>query len=424
MRSAHSTVQLDFAELLRDFGTRLAMVEGITPSLQDRVDVWLLRQKSRIRRARSQANRNAEAESLFRLLVESIQQYAIFVLDPAGRVITWNVGAERIKGYTKREILGRHFSVFYPPEVVATGKCARVLEAAARAGRFEEEGWRLRKNGSRFWAQVTITALRSRDGTLIGFVKVTQDLTARRAAEDHQRALAAALAEKVRFHEFQEQFLGILGHDLRTPLAAIEMGSGILRQRTGDPDLLHVIDRMHSSLSRISRMVGQILDMTRSRLAGGFEVNPRPMDLCEVITAVVDELRAEHPTRTIELHCLELQGTWDSDRLAQVFSNLIGNAIFHGEPGSPVTVRACADAEAVRVEVHNQGPPIPDELRTTLFDPFRRGRPDTSPSNPAGLGLGLYISRELVEAHGGSLDFDSSSSHGTTFRVTLPRAAS
>ena len=158
--------------------------------------------------------RAAEEEAQrFRLLVESVKDYAIFILSPTGQVTTWNAGAERIKGYAPHEIIGKHFSTFYPPDAIATGKCDDELVVATREGRFEEEGWRLRKDGSRFWANVTITRLRDSDGVLVGFAKVTQDLTARRQAEETLRALAverAALAEKSRLQEFQERFLAIL----------------------------------------------------------------------------------------------------------------------------------------------------------------------------------------------------------------------
>src|SRR6266516_3583096 len=123
----------------------------------------------------------------FRLLVENIEDYAIFLLDPQGNVASWNPGAERIKGYRAEEIIGRHFSEFYPPQDVAAGKCERVLEVAVRQGRFEEEGWRVRKDGSRMWASVTVTPLHSPDGALVGFAKVTRDLTERRQAEEETR---------------------------------------------------------------------------------------------------------------------------------------------------------------------------------------------------------------------------------------------
>jgi PAS domain S-box-containing protein len=369
--------------------------------------------------------RDAEEDARrFRLLVDSVREYAIFILDRDGRVTTWNIGAERIKGYKAHEIIGKHFCVFYPPEVDGKAVCDFELEVAAREGRFEAEGWRIRQDGSRFWANVVITALRNPEGLLIGFAKVTRDLTERKDAEEKMRSLAAqnaALEEKARIQQFQERFLAILGHDLRNPLAAIDMGSGILRQVSTDPASFRVLDRIDSSSRRMSRMIQQILDLTRSRLSGGIEVDPKPADLCRVLGSTVEELRAAYPHARIELQCPALNGTWDADRLEQVFSNLIGNAIVHGGAEGAVKVEADSRGDAALVTVHNQGPPIPDHLRGSLFDPFRRGDRESRSSKTAGLGLGLYISRELVLAHGGSIGFESSPDRGTTFRVTLPK---
>jgi PAS domain S-box-containing protein len=369
--------------------------------------------------------RNAEEEARrFQLLVETVKDYAIFILDRSGRVSTWNAGAERIKGYQATEIIGQHFSVFYPREADPEATCAMELEVAARDGRFEAEGERVRKDGSRFWANVVITALRDANGVLLGFAKVTQDLTTRKQAEEARRVLvaqSAALAEKERIQQFQERFLAVLGHDLRNPLASFDMGLGILRQRVQDTTTLRILDRMSSSSLRMSRMVEQILDLTRSRLASGLEVDPKRMDLGDTLRAIVEELRAAHPAQAIALSCPSLPGNWDPDRLEQVFSNLIGNAILHGDPARPITVEARAERDTVCVEVHNEGPPIPEALQANIFDPFRRGERDSRTSKTSGLGLGLYISREVLLAHGGQLGFQSNSIDGTTFRATLPR---
>lgn len=375
-----------------------------------------------------QPRSETQPEERFRLLVESVRDYAIFILDAGGHVSTWNAGAERIKGYLAEEIIGKHFSTFYPPEDVAAGKCENELAVAAEVGRFEDEGWRVRKDGSQFWANVIITALRDPgSGVLVGFAKVTRDLTERREAEANLRALAAekaALAEKSRVQEFQERFLAILGHDLRNPLAALDMGAGILRQKTTDPAMLRIIDRMHASSLRMSLMIEQILDLTRSRLANGIELTPAPMDLRDAITRIVDELRTSHPARAVELRCPSLPGHWDRDRLEQVFSNLLGNALLYGDPAKPVTVEARADDLGVHVEVHNDGPSIPADVQPTVFSPFRRGERDSRTSKTAGLGLGLYISKEVVRAHGGNIELQSSPDEGTTFRVNLPHRGS
>jgi PAS domain S-box-containing protein len=368
--------------------------------------------------------RRAEEETRrFRLLVESVKDYAIFILDPGGHVLTWNLGAERIKGYRADEIIGKHFSIFYPPEDIAAGKTERELEIAARTGRFEDEGWRVRKDGSLLWANVVITALRNSDGSLLGFAKVTRDLTERREAEETQRALVAErakLEEKSRTQEFQERFLAILGHDLRNPLASIDMGAGILRQLSKDPATTRILDRMRASSLRMSRMIEQILDLTRARLAGGLPLSPKPMDLRDLIARIVEELRVIHPSRAIELHAGPLPGVWDPDRLEQVFSNLVGNALLYGDPTKPITIDGRSEGRLISVEVHNEGVPIPPEMQPTIFSPFRRGERDSRATKTAGLGLGLYISREVTISHGGNLDLQSSAIGGTTFRVTLP----
>ncbi len=370
-----------------------------------------------------------ERAQRFRLIIESVKDYAIFILDPKGVVSTWNPGAERIKGYRASEIIGRHFSAFYPPEVAASGKCDLELEIAAREGRFEEEGWRLRKDGSRFWASVTITALRDpASKVLIGFAKVTRDLTDRMLHEQELRALAAEtarLAEKAQIQEFQERFIAVLGHDLRNPLSAIDMGASLLRQRAADMNdetAGRVLNRMKSSSRRMSRMIEQILDLTRSRLAGGLVISTATADLTAIIAAIVDELRGGHPGRAIEVRCPpSVVGEWDPDRLEQVFSNLIGNAVDYSPQDGTVDVAVRVDDRKVAVTVHNAGAPIPEEARAELFSPFRRGARDSRTMETAGLGLGLFISREIVIAHGGTIEFRSDSTEGTTFLVTLPR---
>jgi len=171
-------------------------------------------------------------------------------------------------------------------------------------------------------------------------------------------------------------------------------------------------------------MVGQIMDLSRSRVAGGFDVSFAPVELHELLSGVIDELRTANPEATIRLAGESLIGHWDRERLEQVFSNLIGNAIHNRLAQTPITVRTRHDGECARIEVHNEGPAIPEALRSTLFDPFRRGERSGREAKTAGLGLGLYISRQLVLAHGGELAVRSDAEHGTTFSATLPRTTS
>ena len=170
-----------------------------------------------------------EESRRFRLLVESVKDYAIFILDPDGRVSTWNPGAERINGYKASEIVGQHFSRFYPRADVDSGKCERELEVATSEGRFEEEGWRIRKDGTRLWANVTITALRNREGVLVGFAKVTQDLTERKAAEDERVRLAQSQEAERR----NQEFLAVMGHEMRNPLSPMVTAVHLIQLRGG-----------------------------------------------------------------------------------------------------------------------------------------------------------------------------------------------
>lgn len=378
----------------------------------------------KLERANAELSRALEETTRYRHLVESVED-ATFILDRTGQIVTWNAAAERIKGYTSAEIVGTHFSVFYSQEDRLARKPDRELEVAAATGRFVEEGWRIRKDGSRFWAHVTIAPMRDAKGEVVSFAKVTRDLTDRVQNEERLRLLAAdnaALKERARLQEFQERFLAVLGHDLRNPLAAIDMGLGLLSQRLPNDDKAsRLLVRMTSSARRMSRMIEQILDLTLSRLSGGLDISTAPMDLHAMLRNIIDEVKASSPSRVIELDCPHVLGAWDKDRLEQVFSNLLSNAVAYGLGDSPVTVVGRADRGQVSVTIHNDGPPIPEDLRRRIFDPFRRGDRESRTTQTAGLGLGLYISHEVVRAHRGSIEVDSSVEAGTTFRVTLPR---
>jgi signal transduction histidine kinase len=227
----------------------------------------------------------------------------------------------------------------------------------------------------------------------------------RREAEDQTR--------------FAETFVGMLGHDLRNPLNAIIMTSNLLRRRA--PDDTGGIDRILSSSRRMSNMIAQLLDLTRSRIGGGIPLDRRDTDLGVIVGEVVDELRHTYPAR--EVTWSRPPAVWapvDRDRLAQVVSNLVGNALEHGDPTKPVSVRLGAEGTAIELLVHNVGAPIPPALLPTLFEPFRltlaRG------ARSKGLGLGLFITQQIVVAHGGEVEVDSTPERGTTFRVVLPRA--
>ncbi|MDB4993910.1 MAG: hypothetical protein JWM74_1342 [Myxococcaceae bacterium] len=406
---------------LRKDGTRFWANVTIT-SLRDSTGTLI--GFAKVTRDLTERKRAEEELRRFRLVIDSVRDYGIFILTPEGKVDTWNTGAQRLKGYKASEIIGKHFSVFYPPSDIAAGKCEMELAGAAADGRFEDEGWRLRKDGSRFWANVVITALRNEAGTLVGFAKVTRDLTERKETEEKLRGLAAekaVLAEKARIQEFQERFLAVLGHDLRNPLAAIQVGASLLRGQMPGPVPARILDKVEASARRMARMIEQILDLTRTRLSNRLEIVPAKMDLRVTLSAVVEELRTAHPTRTIALRSPALPGSWDADRLEQVFSNIVGNAIHYSTGDTPVTIDARVEGAFVRIDVHNDGPPIPAALLPELFSAFRRGTRDSRTAKTAGLGLGLYISREIAAAHGGDVVVAASSAEsGTTLSVSLP----
>ena len=369
--------------------------------------------------------KSAQDFERFRLLVESVEDYAIFMLDADGRVSSWNAGAERIKGYRAEEIIGQHFSRFYPPEDVA--KCAMELEVAAREGRFEDEDWRVRKDGTRFWANVVISRMRDLNGRLVGFAKVTRDLTLRRQLEEERiarTALETALSEQKRMEELRERLIGIVGHDLRTPLSTVAMAAGLMLKRgTLSQDDARATARIARTTERMAKIISELLDFTRARLGGGIPIHPQPIDLADVCAEVIAEVETAHPERTLRLHADgDARGAWDKERLAQVVSNLVGNAIQHGKSDGPIEVRLRAEGDLVTLSVHNEGPAIAPDLLPSVFDPFR-SHPRESAHRGEGLGLGLYICQEMVRAHGGDIAVQSSDATGTTFTVQLPRSA-
>ena len=238
------------------------------------------------------------------------------------------------------------------------------------------------------------------------------------------RVMEHAIARELRSGaEFQERFMGIVGHDLRSPLAAISLGATFLLKVSETPDAVRkVVRRIAVSADRMMVMINDLLDVTRIQANGGIPITPRPTDLDLICRQVIEELQTVHPERTIELASdSDGAGRWDPDRLAQVVSNLVGNAITHSPPDTRVRVTMRGDAATVTLEVSNEGAPIPPEVMTSIFDPFRRGRDKATGGRSAGLGLGLFISKNIVDGHHGSLTVGSAAERGTTVTVRLPR---
>jgi signal transduction histidine kinase len=262
--------------------------------------------------------------------------------------------------------------------------------------------------------------------TIVGFWSRTAEARRRSAESDAARLRAEneALAERQRTAQFQERFIAVLGHDLRNPLSSIVMGLRVL-QTAPAPKQADVVERLGRSASRMSRMIDQLLDLARSRLGGGIPLRPVPTNLGKIVTDVASEARTTHPDRPVVVELAgDLDGEWDPDRLAQVVANLLDNALRHGMADGAVCVTVDGNADAVAMAVHNDGPAVPDRLACVLFDPFRRGEYDRPTSRGSGLGLGLYIVREIASAHGGTVDLVSNATDGTTFTLKLPRGSS
>jgi PAS domain S-box-containing protein len=393
-----------------------------------------------------------ESEERFRLIVQTAKDYAIFMLDPGGHVATWNEGAQRIKGYAAEEIIGRHFSTFYPPEDIAAGKPPRELEIAASVGKYEEEGWRVRKDGSLFWASVVITALRAPDGRLVGFGKVTRDLTQRRAAEEDARRAAAeqaarraselrerelrGLAEQLRrqaaelevANRAKAQFLAAMSHELRTPLNAIGGYAELLELGLRGP----VTEGQREDLARIRRsqqhllsVINDILNFSRIE-AGQLTYDFGQVRVYEVIDSVMHMVAPQARAKGLafdRMACPPDVVAWaDRAKLEQVLLNLVSNAVKFTPRGGTVSIGCSDSSEGVTLTVRDTGIGIPADQLAAIFEPFVQvGRSLTNPGE--GAGLGLAISRDLARAMRGDITVESTLGVGSTFTVTLPRPA-
>jgi phosphoserine phosphatase RsbU/P len=260
---------------------------------------------------------------------------------------------------------------------------------------------------------ISSVPLRDGRGDVVGTVNALDDVTAQRAIT----------AERERVAEFQQQMLAIVGHDLRNPLSAFVTGVDILKEMLpADTSSGRLVLKLDKSAQRMTRMVEQLLDVTRARLGTGIPVARREIELAPLVTTVADELALAYPNARIELGEIEsVSGTWDPDRIAQIVSNLLSNAIQYGRPDAPIIIELATTPALATIAITNQvlDRPIAADQLANLFEPYRRGL-ERSTQQAGGLGLGLYIVRELVRAHGGTIEVDSTDA-GTTFRVQLPR---
>ncbi len=354
-----------------------------------------------------------ESEERLRLLINSVQEYAIFMLDPDGRVVSWNTGAERIKGYRADEIIGRHFSCFYPPEVVAQGKPEWELRTAVEQGRVEDEGWRVRKDGGRFWASIVITAVFDKEGRLRGFGKVTRDLTERRKIEE----LLEADRQK-------DRFLAVLAHELRNPLAPIWNALHLMKQPAASAQALaRAREIAERQMRRLTRLLDDLLDVARLR-QGRLELRREVLDVAAVIRSSLETVqpllleRRHRLTSAIAGESLLVNG--DPMRLEQVLTNLLVNAAKYTDPGGEIFVTAQREGSDVVIRVRDTGIGIDAILLPRIFDLFVQAHRRLDRST-GGVGVGLALVKSLVEFHGGSVSvFSAGPGKGSEFIVRLP----
>jgi PAS domain S-box-containing protein len=366
----------------------------------------------------------AESERRFRLMVESVVDYAIFMLDPTGHVASWNPGAERIKGYTPADIIGEHFSRFYPPEEIARGKPQWELEVAAREGRFAEEGWRLRKDGTPFWASVVISAVRDEAGTLLGFAKVTRDLTERKRVEGE---LVRAKVEAERANESKSQFLANMSHELRTPLNSLLILARLLADNVGrnlNDKQVRFAQTIHASGMDLLALINDLLDLAKIESGAVTALHLAPLPLEDVKAELERLFRQVALEKKLEFIIDLAPGLpatirTDATRLKQILKNLLANAFKFTTRGTVRLHIAPRGANAVAFSVSDSGIGIAADKQHVIFEAFQQADGSTS-RKYGGTGLGLSISRELARLLAGKLELESTPGEGSTFTLVVP----
>jgi PAS domain S-box-containing protein len=364
-------------------------------------------------------------EGSFRLMVESVSDYAIVMLDPEGRVVSWNTGAQRIKGFTTDEIVGRHFAVFYPQDDVAKGKPQRDLDQAGASGRYEDEGWRIRKDGSMFWANIVFTAIRDQAGNLRGFAKLTRDLTERNKVE---AILTDATAAAEKANLAKSDFLSSMSHELRSPLNAI-LGFAQLMESDSPPPTPAQGESIIQILNAgwyLLELINEILDLATIE-SGKLSMSVEPVSLNELLLECHSMIEPLAQRRGIHMSFPRSDAPYcvnaDRTRIKQVLINLLSNAIKYNTPAGSVAVECSANPASgrIRITVTDTGAGLPPEKLAQLFQPFNRLGQEAN--GEEGTGIGLVVSKRLVELMDGVIGVESSIGTGSTFWVELPSTA-
>ncbi len=360
-------------------------------------------------------------EESFRLMVESVSDYAIVMLDPDGLVVSWNTGAERIKRFHAEEIVGRHFATFYPQAEVLTGKPQRDLDRAAASGRYEDEGWRVRKDGSMFWANVVFTAIRDQAGNLRGFAKLTRDLTERNKVE---AALTGAKAAAEKANLAKSEFLSSMSHELRSPLNAILGFAQLMESDEPQPTAgqQESIGQILNAGWYLLELINEILDLATIE-SGKLSMSLEPVSLNSVMIecrSMIEPLAQKRGiSMTFPAGDIPFSVKADRTRLKQVLINLLSNAVKYNTTGGSVVVdcRGPSTAGSVRITVTDSGAGLPPDKMAQLFQPFNRLGQESG--SEEGTGIGLVVSKRLIELMDGVIGMESNVGVGSAFWVEL-----
>jgi PAS domain S-box-containing protein len=360
-----------------------------------------------------------QSELIFNSMVAAVKDYAIFVLSPAGLIRTWNSGAERIKGYSADEVVGKSFSIFYTDEARAIDHPGYELEQAAKNGSYEEEGWRIKKDGGKFWASVTITAIPGKDGPA-GFVKVTRDLTERKRNEE---ALKESRDEAILANQLKSRFVANVTHEIRTPLTSIVGLSEILTTTEDiDPEVRETSELIFISSKHLLQILNDLLDFAKLE-SGKASIESVSFSIAELFDQIhaFTKQKAADKGLAFKVHldnALPKNTCGDPTKIRQILLNLISNAIKFTEHGG-LELSAQLEENSIVYSVTDTGIGISEDEQTRLFQPFVQAL-DSTTRLYGGTGLGLSISGQYVELMKGRIGISSTPGKGTTVWFSLP----
>ena len=362
-------------------------------------------------------------EEIFRMLVGQAKDYAIFMLDPEGRVMSWNEGAERIKGYGPEEIIGRHFSCFYTPEDIARHRPQEELVVATNEGRFEDEGWRVRKDGSRFWANVVLTVLKDETGKVRGFSKVARDVTARKKADEELQALNCELQQKTdeltAANKELEAFTYSVSHDLRAPLRHVDGFSKLLVEKHRaelSPDAQEYVATIRQSAVHMGMLIDDLLNLAR---VGRKQLDMQVTGLNSLVEEVRQDLNRANPDRAIEWKVGTLPFVeCDPALMKQVLVNLLANAVKFTRPRNPAVIEVGVTSQegARAVFVRDNGVGFSMKYANKLFGVFQRLHRS---EDFEGTGVGLATVQSIIHKHRGRIWAEAELEKGATFYFTV-----